>query len=48
VLGLSTITNPAAGLAAGGLDHDEVLEVSARVRDDLMTLVRDIVQAAHA
>ncbi|WP_263786102.1 purine-nucleoside phosphorylase [Salinibacter grassmerensis] len=46
VLGLSTITNPAAGLAAGALDHDEVLEVSERVRGDLMKLVRGIVRVA--
>lgn len=46
VLGLSTITNPAAGLAAGALDHDDVLEVSERVRDDLMALVRGIVRVA--
>ena len=48
VLGLSTITNPAAGLAAGALDHDEVLEVSERVRGDLMELVRGIVRVAGA
>jgi purine-nucleoside phosphorylase len=47
VLGLSTITNPAAGLAAGALDHDEVLEVSERVRGDLMELVRGIVRGAE-
>ena len=47
VLGLSTITNPAAGLAAGALDHDEVLEVSERVRGDLMELVRGIVRVAE-
>ncbi|MFB6272153.1 MAG: purine-nucleoside phosphorylase [Salinibacter sp.] len=46
VLGLSTITNPAAGLASGALDHDEVLEVSERVRGDLMQLVRGIVRVA--
>lgn len=47
VLGLSTITNPAAGLAAGGLDHDDVLEVSERVRGDLRKLVRGIVRVAQ-
>ena len=47
VLGLSTITNPAAGLAAGALDHDEVLEVSERVRGDLMDLVRGMVRVAE-
>jgi purine-nucleoside phosphorylase len=46
VLGLSTITNPAAGLAAGALDHDEVLKVSERVRGDLMRLVRGIVRVS--
>ncbi|WP_232798290.1 purine-nucleoside phosphorylase [Salinibacter altiplanensis] len=46
VLGLSTITNPAAGLAAGTLDHDEVLEVSERVRGGLMKLVRGLVRVA--
>ncbi|MFB6099283.1 MAG: purine-nucleoside phosphorylase [Salinibacter sp.] len=46
VLGLSTITNPAAGLAAGALDHDDVLAVSERVRGDLMELVRGIVRVA--
>jgi purine-nucleoside phosphorylase len=48
VVGLSTITNPAAGLAAGALDHDEVLEVGKRVRGDLMDLVRGIVRVAEA
>ena len=47
VVGLSTITNPAAGLAEGELDHDDVLEVGQRVRGDLMTLVRGIVQVAE-
>ena len=46
VVGLSTITNPAAGLADGALDHDEVLEVGQRVRGELMTLVRGIVEVA--
>jgi len=46
VLGLSTITNPAAGLASGALDHDEVLDVGARMREDLMALVRGIVRVA--
>lgn len=46
VVGLSTITNPAAGLAAGGLDHDEVLEVGRRVRGELKELVRGIVRVS--
>lgn len=47
VLGLSTITNLAAGLAPGSLDHEDVLTVSERMRDDLMELVRGIVQVAE-
>jgi purine-nucleoside phosphorylase len=47
VVGLSTITNPAAGLADGALDHDEVLEVGQQVRGELMALVRGIVQVAE-
>ena len=43
VLGISTITNPAAGLDAAPLDHADVLEVGARVRDRLATWVRAIV-----
>ena len=43
VLGISTITNPAAGLDAAPLDHADVLEVGRRVRDRLATWVRAIV-----
>lgn len=46
VLGLSTITNPAAGMGAETLDHEEVLEVGRQVRDDLKTLVRGIIREA--
>jgi len=42
-LGISTITNPAAGMGDEHLDHDDVLKVGARVRDDLAALVRGIV-----
>ena len=45
VLGISTITNPAAGLNAKALDHEEVLEVGRSVRDRLATWVRAIVEA---
>lgn len=48
VVGLSTITNPAAGLAEGTLDHDDVLAVGERVRGDLMDLVRGIVRVSDA
>jgi len=46
VLGISTITNPAAGLNAEALDHEEVLEVGRAVRDQLATWVRAIVEAS--
>ena len=44
VLGLSTITNPAAGMGAETLDHEDVLEVGRQVRSDLRRLVRGIVR----
>ena len=44
VLGISTVTNPAAGLGDEPLDHDDVLEVGKRVRKDLERLVRAIVR----
>jgi purine-nucleoside phosphorylase len=43
VLGISTITNPAAGLAAGTLNHEEVLEVGREVREDLEHLIRAVI-----
>jgi len=46
VLGLSTITNPAAGLGDEALDHADVLEVGKRVRADLARLVQEIVRTA--
>jgi purine-nucleoside phosphorylase len=39
-LGISCITNLAAGLGGEKLTHDEVVEVGARVRDRLAALVR--------
>ncbi len=44
-LGISTITNLAAGLGAPSLNHQEVLETASRVRGDLARLVRGIVRA---
>ncbi|MFQ5569089.1 MAG: purine-nucleoside phosphorylase [Rhodothermales bacterium] len=44
VLGISTITNPAAGLGAEPLAHDDVLDVGKRVRSSLQRLIRAIVQ----
>ena len=43
VLGISTITNHAAGLGHETLDHKEVLEVGRQVRSDLQRLVRALV-----
>ena len=43
VLGISTITNFAAGLQGRPLDHEEVLEVGRQVRDRLTAWIRAIV-----
>jgi purine-nucleoside phosphorylase len=48
VLGLSTITNPAAGIGDAPLDHDDVLAVGRQVRHDLARLVRGIVRVTVA
>ena len=45
VAGISCITNPAAGLAAAPLNHADVMKVGARVRDDMIGLLRDLVAA---
>ena len=42
VLGISCITNLAAGLGLEPLSHDEVMEVGARVRDRLADLLRGV------
>lgn len=42
-LGISTITNAAAGISAQELNHSEVMEVAARVGQDLGRLVEGIV-----
>ncbi len=44
VLGLSTITNPATGLNAEPLTHEDVLHVGRRVRDQLQRLVKAIIR----
>jgi purine-nucleoside phosphorylase len=41
-IGLSCITNLAAGLGGATLSHDEVMEVGAAVRDRLAALVRGV------
>jgi purine-nucleoside phosphorylase len=45
VLGISAITNAAAGLNAAPLDHAEVLEVGLKIRDRFAAWVRGIVAA---
>lgn len=42
VLGISCVTNLAAGLGSEPLSHEEVMEVGARVRDRLAGLVRGV------
>lgn len=44
VLGISTVTNLAAGLGAPTLSHKEVLETAGRVKGDLAKLVKGIVR----
>ena len=44
VLGLSCITNMAAGIAASPLLHDEVMETAARVRESFIVLLEGIVE----
>ncbi|HXP85232.1 MAG TPA: purine-nucleoside phosphorylase [Bryobacteraceae bacterium] len=43
VLAISCVTNMAAGVLPHKLDHKEVLETGARVRDTLVALLRSIV-----
>ena len=45
VAGISCITNMAAGLSGEPLNHEEVMEVGARVRDDMIGLLRDLLAA---
>lgn len=42
VLGISCITNLAAGLGGGPLSHSEVMETGARVRERLAALLRSV------
>ncbi len=43
VLGISCVTNHAAGVVAGKLDHKEVLEVGERMKGTLIELLRAVV-----
>ena len=45
VLGISTITNPATGLSAVPLKHEDVLEVGQKIRHTLEKLVRLILKS---
>lgn len=45
VLGISLISNPAAGLSAQALHHEEVLEAAAEARDRFGRLVRGVLPA---
>ncbi|MTI94849.1 MAG: purine-nucleoside phosphorylase [Firmicutes bacterium] len=45
VLGISCITNMAAGLGAEKLAHDEVIEVTVRVRDQFQNLVMELIKS---
>jgi purine-nucleoside phosphorylase len=42
-LGISVVTNMAAGIAEGKLGHEEVLEVGARTEPRLTALLRELV-----
>ncbi|MBU0520090.1 purine-nucleoside phosphorylase [bacterium] len=44
VLGISCITNKAAGLPGSTLDHEDVIAVAARVKDDFIRLLKSIIQ----
>lgn len=47
VLGISCVTNFAAGVTDRKLDHREVLEVGARVQDTLSALLRRVLPRLH-
>jgi len=44
VLGISCVTNKAAGLPGSTLDHDDVIAVADRVRDDFIRLLKSIIK----
>jgi len=48
VLGVSVVTNMAAGVLPEKIDHEAVLEVGARAADSLTTLLRDLVPTLAA
>jgi purine-nucleoside phosphorylase len=44
VLGISCITNPAAGVLPKPLHHDEVMEVARQVRGEFSSLLKGVVE----
>jgi purine-nucleoside phosphorylase len=42
-LGISLVTNPAAGTFAGTLDHSEVMEVAGKAGETLAKIVEGVV-----
>jgi len=48
VLGISVVTNPAAGVSSEKIDHEVVLEVGARAAGSLSALVRELVPTLSA
>jgi purine-nucleoside phosphorylase len=47
-LGISVVTNPAAGVVPGRIDHEAVLEVGARAAGELSALLRALVPTLSA
>ncbi|RKQ32678.1 purine-nucleoside phosphorylase [Oceanobacillus halophilus] len=45
VIGLSCITNMAAGILNQPLSHEEVIETTEKVRDDFLNLVKEIIKS---
>ncbi len=48
VLGISCVTNAAAGVLDGPLDHNEVLETGERVKSEFIALLRGIIPKIDA
>ncbi|MFN3367770.1 MAG: purine-nucleoside phosphorylase, partial [Exiguobacterium mexicanum] len=45
VLGISCVSNMAAGILDQPLNHEEVIETTERVRQDFLSLVRGTIQS---
>ena len=48
VLGISCISNMAAGILDQPLTHDEVIETTAQVREDFLGFVKEILKSIPA